>query len=62
MNGGSGPYKPYHFLKEFNETFRCIYVDCFNRLRYLAEVSTKFKKMHSFGQYTDRNPGRKHGH
>ena len=25
-------------------TFRCIYVNCFNRLRFLAEVSTKLKK------------------
>ena len=25
-----------------------IYVNCLNRLRILAEVSTKFQKMHSF--------------
>ena len=26
--------------------FRCIYVNCFNILRFLAEVSTKLQKMH----------------
>ena len=29
-------------------TFMCIYVSCFNRLRFLAEVSTKFRKIHFF--------------
>ena len=43
--GGGGselcPYKPYHFLKECNENFQTKYVSCFNRLRFLAEISTK---------------------
>ena len=50
MNGGSDPYKPYHFLKECNEN---IYVNWFSRLRLLAEVSVKLKKMHFFGQFKD---------
>ena len=29
------------FWKSVMRTFRCIYVNCFNRLRFLAEVSTK---------------------
>ena len=32
MNGSSDFYKTYHFLKEF------IHVNCFGRLRFLAEV------------------------
>ena len=45
------------------KTFRSIYiyVNCFNRLRFLAEVSTKLQKMHFFGQFKDHNSGRKHG-
>ena len=38
------------FWKSVMRTFRCIYVNCFNRLRFLAEVSTKLQKMHFFGQ------------
>ena len=33
--------RPYHFLKECNETLQMQYVNCFNRLRFLAEVSAK---------------------
>ena len=40
---------------------RCIYVNCFNRLRFLAEVSTKLQKMHFFRQFKDHNSGREHG-
>ena len=29
------------FWKSVMRTFRCIYVNCFNRLRFLAEISTK---------------------
>ena len=36
------------FWKSIMGTFSCIYVNGFNRLRFLAEVSTKFKKMHFF--------------
>ena len=42
-------------------SFRCIYVNCFKRLRFLAEVSTKLFKLHFFGQFTGYNSGRKHG-
>ena len=31
------------FWKHVTRPFRCIYVNCFNRLRFLAEVSTKLK-------------------
>ena len=40
--------------------FRSIYINCFDRLRFLAEVSTKLQKMHLFIQFKDYNSGRKH--
>ena len=42
--GVGGPnYAPinHHFLKECSENFQMKYVNCFNRLRFLAEVSMK---------------------
>ena len=55
MNGGSDGYKPNHFVKECNENFQSIYVNCFNRLKVLAEVLTKLQKMHFFGQFKNHN-------
>ena len=37
------------FWKTVTKTFRSIYVNCLNTLRFLAEVSTKLQKMHFFG-------------
>ena len=34
------------FWKSENRTFICIYVNCFNRIRFLAEVSTKLQIVH----------------
>ena len=48
------------FWKSVMRTFRCIYVNCFNRLRFLAEVSSKFKKILFFGEFKDHNSGTKH--
>ena len=59
MIGASDAYKPCHFLSVMR-TFRWVYVNCLNRLRFLAETGTKFKKMHLFEQFTDHNSGRKH--
>ena len=42
-------------------TFRCIYTSCFNKLRFLAENSTKLQKLNFFGQFKDHNLARKHG-
>ena len=42
-------------------TFRCIYLNCFNRLRFLAEVIPKLQKMHFFRQFKHHNSGREHG-
>ena len=50
-----------NFWKCVTRPFRCIYVNCFNRLRFLAEVSTKLQKMHFFRQFKDHNSGREHG-
>ena len=61
MNGGSDLYESYHFLKEGNETFRCLCVNWFNRLRFVAEVKTKLQKMHFFRQFRGHNSGRKYG-
>ena len=49
------------FWKCVMRNFRCIYVNCFNRRRFLAEISTKMSKMLFFGQFTDHHSGRKHG-
>ena len=35
--------------------FRCIYVNCFNKLRFLAEVRTILQKMYFFRQFKDHN-------
>ena len=53
MNGGSDPYKLYHFLKECNENFQMQYVNCFNRFMFLAEISTKLQKMDFFRKFED---------
>ena len=49
------------FWKSGMRAFRCIYVKCFNRLKFLAEVSTKLQKVRFFGQFKDHNSGRTHG-
>ena len=40
------PIKHIIFWKTLIRTFISIYVNCFNRLRFLAEVSTKLQKIH----------------
>ena len=42
---------PIIFWKSVVRTFICIYVNCFNRLRFFAEVSTKLQKMLFFRQF-----------
>ena len=39
------------FWKCVTRPFRCIDENCFNRLRFLAKVSTKSQKMHFFRQF-----------
>ena len=48
------------FRKSVMRTFKYIQVNCFNWLRFLAKVSTKFLKMYFFGQLKDHNSRRKH--
>ena len=48
------------FWKTVIRTFRSIYVNCFNKLRFLSEISRKLQTMHFFGQFKDHNSGRKH--
>ena len=40
------PIRRVIFWETVIETFRSIYVNCFNTLRFLADVSTKLQKMH----------------
>ena len=47
--------------KSVMRTFRCIYVNYFNRFRFLAEVSIKLQKIYFFGQFKDHNSGGKNG-
>ena len=49
------------FWEKVVRTFRCIYVKCFNRNRFPAEVSTKFQEIPFFRQFKDHNSGREHG-
>ena len=44
------------FWKSVMRTFRCIYVNRFNRLRFLAEVSTELQKKHLSGNLRAINP------
>ena len=46
--------------KNVMRTFRCIYVNCVNRLKFLAQVSTKLQKTHFFRQFVDHNSGMIH--
>ena len=59
MRDGSDPYKPFHFLKQCTENFHMKYVNCFKRLRFLAEVSTKLYKIHFSRQIIGHNSERK---
>ena len=34
-------------------TFICVYLDCFNRLTFYAQVNTKLQKMSFFWQFKD---------
>ena len=47
------------FWESLMRTFRCIYVNCFNRLRCLVAISTKLQRKHFFGQFKVHNSGRK---
>ena len=49
------------FWKSVMRILRYTYINCFKRLRFLAEVSTKSKKMHFVRQFRNHNSGRKHG-
>ena len=44
------PIKDTIFWKSMMRSFRWIEINCFNRFRFLAEVSTNLQKMHYFGQ------------
>ena len=61
----SGDKRQYGFLVTsrclLSITFKFIYVNYFNRLRFLAKLSTKLQKMHSSRQFKDHNSGREHG-
>ena len=47
------------FWKSMMRSFRWKWINCFNRFRFLAEVSTNLKTMHYFWQFKDHNSGKK---
>ena len=49
------------FWKSMMRSFRWIWMNCFNRLRFLTEVSTNLQKMHFFWQFKDHISERKKG-
>ena len=42
------------FRKSMMRCSRCLWRSCFNRFRFLAELSTNLQKMHYFGQFKDQ--------
>ena len=46
-----------NFCKCVTRPFRCMHVNCFNQLRYLADVSTKLQKMHFLDNLRTITPG-----
>ena len=48
MNGGSDPIRHDVFRKSVIKNFRSIYVNCFNTLRFMAEVSRDLQKIIQF--------------
>ena len=42
-------------------TFRCMYINYFNRLTFLGRVYTKLQKEHFLGEFKDYKPRRKPG-
>ena len=46
------------FWKPVTRPFRCIYVNCFNVLRFFCWGQHKIKKMHFFRQFKDHNSGK----
>ena len=57
MNICSNPYNQYH---ECNENFQMLYVNCFKRIRFLAEVAAKLQNSVLFIQFKHHNLERKH--
>ena len=56
MNDSSDVYKPYHFLKECNDKIQLHICNCFNKLTFLPEVSSKLAKMHFFLDFGQKLP------
>ena len=50
-NSTSWHNEQYHFWKCVTRPFRWIYVNCFDRLNFLADISIKLQKMHLFRQF-----------
>ena len=53
------PVKNTIFWKSVMRSFRWIDLNCSNRFRFFAEISTNLQKMHYFGQFNNHNSGRK---
>ena len=48
------------FWKRVTRPFRCMYINCFNRLILLLQSAQICKKMHFFWQFQDHNSRREH--
>ena len=48
------------FKKSETRTFKCIYINCYNSLRFVAHISKKMQKGHNFWQFKDYNSRRRH--
>ena len=51
------PIKSSISWKSLVRSFRWVEINCFNRFRFIAEISTNLQKMHYFGQFKDNNSG-----
>ena len=47
-------------LKEWTKTFKCIYINCYNSLRFVPEINKKMQKGQNFWQFKDHNSKRRH--
>ena len=49
-----------NFKKSETNNFKCICINCFNNLRFVADISKKIQKRDNFWQLKDHNSGRRH--
>ena len=40
-------------------TFRCVYINCYNSIRFFVDISKKLEKGYNFWKFKDHNSGRR---